>query len=73
MKACRKASPGTGFLSASARIAEATGPLGWMMVFRCVSSKSKVCELMPLMSAALAMSTRSLRPSNVACAAGCSA
>jgi hypothetical protein len=43
-----------------------------MMVLRCVSSKSKVCELMPLTSAALAMSTRSGRPSTAACAAGCS-
>ena len=43
-----------------------------MMVFRCVSSKSKVCELMPFSSAALAMSTRSLRPSTLACAAGSS-
>jgi hypothetical protein len=35
-----------------------------MMVLRCVSSKSKVCELMPLSSAALAMSTFSPRPSD---------
>jgi hypothetical protein len=58
--------------SASASAAEATGPAGWMMVFRWVSSKSKVCELMPLSSAAPAMSTRSSRPSTVACGAGSS-
>ena len=34
--------------SASARSAEITGPAGWMMVFRCVSSKSKTCDEMPL-------------------------
>jgi hypothetical protein len=56
--------------SPSASTADATGPAGWMMVFRCVSSKSKVCELMPLSSAALAMSTFSLRPSSEACGAG---
>ena len=58
--------------SASASTAEATGPAGWMMVLRCVSSKSKVCELMPLISAALAMSTRSRAAQHVACGAGCS-
>ena len=57
--------------SASAISAEATGPAGWMMVLRWVSSKSKVCEVMPLTSAALAMSTFSLRPATVACGAGC--
>ena len=41
-----------------------------MMVFRWVSSKSKVCELMPLSKAALAMSTRSLLPKTAACAEG---
>jgi hypothetical protein len=41
-----------------------------MMVFKCVSSKSKVCELMPLSKAALAMSTRSLRPNTAAWAEG---
>ena len=58
--------------SASANSAEATGPAGWMMVLRCVSSKSKVCELMPLSKAALAMSTLSRRPSTLAWGAGCS-
>ena len=33
--------------------AEATGPAGWMIVRRCVSSKSNVCDVMPLSSAAL--------------------
>jgi hypothetical protein len=33
-----------------------------MMVFRCVSSKSKVCDAMPFTSAAPAMSTFSLAP-----------
>ena len=67
-----KARPLAPVTSASASSAEATGPAGWMMVLRCVSSKSKVCEEMPLTSAALAMSTRSARPSTVACGAGCS-
>ena len=58
--------------SASASTAEATGPAGWMIVFRWVSSKSKVCEVMPLTSAALAMSTCSARPSTLACGAGSS-
>ncbi len=40
--------------SASASAADATGPAGWMIVFRCVSSKSNVCDVMPLSSAALA-------------------
>ena len=44
--------PETGLYSASARSADTTGPAGWMTVFRCVSSKSKTCELMPLISAA---------------------
>jgi hypothetical protein len=70
--ASSSARPLAPFNSASASSAEATGPAGWMMVFRCVSSKSKVCELMPLSSAALAMSTLSPRPSTVACGAGCS-
>jgi hypothetical protein len=56
--------------SASASTAEATGPAGWMMVLRWVSSKSKVCEVMPFTRAALAMSTFSCRPSTVACGAG---
>ena len=60
------------FSYASGSSADATGPAGWMMVFRCVSSKSKVCEVMPLTSAALAMSTFSARPSTVACADGSS-
>ena len=58
--------------SASASAADATGPAGWMIVLRWVSSKSKVCDAMPLTSAALAMSTRSLRPSTVACGDGAS-
>jgi hypothetical protein len=58
--------------SASANAAEATGPAGWMIVLRCVSSKSNVCDEMPFNSAALAMSTRSLRPRSDACAAGAS-
>lgn len=58
--------------SPSASSAEATGPAGWMMVLRCVSSKSKVCEVMPLTSAALAMSTLSARPGTLACGAGSS-
>ena len=58
--------------SASASAAEATGPAGWMIVFRCVSSKSNVCDEMPFSSAALAMSTRSRRPSIVACGDGAS-
>ena len=58
--------------SASASAADATGPAGWMIVLRCVSSKSKVCDEMPLRSAALAMSTRSARPSTVACGEGAS-
>ena len=57
--------------SASGSRADATGPAGWMMVLRWVSSKSKVCEVMPLMRAALAMSTRSRRPAMPACEAGC--
>ena len=56
--------------SASANTAEHTGPAGWMMVFRCVSSKSKACELTPLMRAALPMSTRAFVPSTRACSAG---
>jgi hypothetical protein len=59
---CRPVAPMT---SARASTADATGPAGWMMVFKCVSSKSKVCEAMPLTSAALAMSTLSARPSTV--------
>ena len=59
-------------LSASASNAEATGPAGWMMVFKCVSSKSKVCEVMPFTNAALAMSTLSPRPSTLAWGAGSS-
>ncbi len=35
-----------------ARIADATGPAGWMIVFKCVSSKSKTWLLMPFISAA---------------------
>jgi hypothetical protein len=58
--------------SASASSAEATGPAGWMIVFRCVSSKSNVCDVMPFTSAALAMSTLSARPSTVDWAEGCS-
>src|SRR6218665_4065367 len=58
--------------SANARMADATGAAGWMMVFRWVSSKSKVCDVMPLSSAALAMSSRSERPSTAACGAGSS-
>ena len=56
--------------SASASAAEATGPAGWMIVFRCVSSKSNVCDVMPLTSAALAMSTLSARPRMLAWGAG---
>ena len=37
-----------------------------MTVFRCVSSKSKVCEVVPFISAASMMSSRSPRPSTVA-------
>ena len=33
--------------SASASAADATGPAGWMIVLRCVSSKSNVCDAMP--------------------------
>ena len=44
--------PLTGWCSAKASSALATGPAGWMTVRRCVSSKSKICELMPLNSAA---------------------
>src|SRR5258708_4291069 len=62
--------PSAPVCSARASSAEATGPAGWMIVFRWVSSKSKVCEVMPLISAALAMSTRSPRPSSVAWGAG---
>ena len=43
------------------------GRPGWMTVFRCVSSKSKTCELMPFISAACSMSIRSRRPSTLAC------
>ena len=57
--------------SASASSAEATGPAGWMIVLRWVSSKSKVCDEIPFTSAALAMSTFSARPSTEACGAGC--
>ena len=39
--------------SASASAAEATGPAGWMIVRRCVSSKSNVCDEMPFSIAAL--------------------
>ena len=65
---CRPEAP---VCSASASSADATGPAGWMIVLRCVSSKSKVCEVMPLTSAALAMSTcrRDRAPSPAA--AGC--
>src|SRR6218665_1151761 len=55
--------------SANAKMADATGAAGWMMVFRWVSSKSKVCDVMPLSSAALAMSSRSERPSTAGCGA----
>src|SRR5665213_2566764 len=41
-----------------------------MIVFRWVSSKSNVCDEMPLSSAALAMSTRSPRPRMDACGDG---
>ena len=58
------------WVSAKAITAEATGPAGWMMVLRWVSSKSKVCDEMPLIRAALAMSTRSARPASVAWGAG---
>ena len=58
------------WVSAKAITADATGPAGWMMVLRWVSSKSKVCEEMPLIKAALAMSTRSERPASVAWGAG---
>src|SRR5664279_1095705 len=64
---CRPVPP---WCSASASAADATGPAGWMIVLRCVSSKSNVCDEMPLSNAALAMSTRSPRPRIVACAAG---
>jgi len=64
--------PGLPVTSASAKIAEATGPAGWITVFRCVSSKSKVCEVIPFTSAALAMSTLSARPRMLDCGAGCS-
>jgi hypothetical protein len=43
-----------------------------MIVFKCVSSKSNVCDEMPFSSAALAMSTRSDRPRIVACGDGAS-
>jgi len=55
-----------------ASAADATGPAGWMIVRRWVSSKSNVCEVIPLTSAALPMSTDSRRPSTLACAAGSS-
>ena len=58
--------------SASASSAEATGPAGWITVFRCVSSKSKVCDVMPFTSAAPAMSSFSARPSTLDCAEGSS-
>ena len=38
-----------------------------MTVLRCVSSKSKTCELMPFISAACSTSSRSRRPSTEAC------
>ena len=71
IKASITSRPVAPICSAKGRSAEATGPAGWMMVLRWVSSKSKVCEVMPLIKAALAMSTRSLRPAMLACGAGC--
>jgi len=68
MKACSSSGPETGLYSASAKSADATGPEGWMMVGRCVSSKSKTWLVMPFNSAAVRMSVLSSRPSTEACA-----
>jgi hypothetical protein len=59
--------PDTGRYSATARIDDATGPAGWMTVFRWVSSKSNTWELIPFISDAFRMSIRSRRPSTAAC------
>src|SRR3954470_18614932 len=58
--------PEVGLYLAQAVSAEATGPAGWMIVFRCVSSKSSTCELMPLIKAACSTSKRSDRPKSPA-------
>ena len=62
-----KSVPGIGRCSERASNAETTGPAGWMTVLRCVSSKSKTCELMPFISDACSTSIRWRRPRIEAC------
>ncbi len=54
--------PETACLAESARAAEITGPPGWMIDLRCVSSNVCTAELMQLRRAAFTGSSRSARP-----------